>query len=739
MNDLLELRGDLESKQNSSSFILRFPNNKKITVSMLRRLEEDLTRLSEYWHNETILPGILISVYYNRVIPKSSRISRLFSKNSESPDMYIRGVRFDDSDGKKHIITYYLSKDIFEKSIEKIRLVIQIIEMEFNGVLDSEKFDKITRKTKFLQKYSINQSLLKTLILDFLDIEKFDVYHNVDKIDDKNMYITLFDTGMAIEELMNKLEIKNTEYEIFSNDTIYCRNSNVLKKVRATAPYLISMAMRDLATYDIEKENDVDFNVDFLNSPDPNDEPTIGVIDTLFDERVYFSRWVEYHNFLGKHIPIDQEDYWHGTCVDSIIVDGGRINNKWDDECGMFKVRHFGVAKAGVNSSYDIINKIRQIVESNLDIHVWNISLGSKYEISESYISPEAAVLDELQDKYNIVFVVAGTNKDSNNESIRIGAPADSINALTVNSVDSKGYPASYSRRGKVLSFFIKPDICTFGGDSNELMNVCSPSGHMKVCGTSFAAPWISRKLCFLIDKMGLSREIAKALIIDSAVGWKHIADNVDYLGHGIVPTKIQDVMLGKKDEIKFFIEGTSKSFSTYTYNIPVPVIDNKFPFYAKAVLCYFPKCTRSQGVDYTNTELDLQFGRMWKGKVKSINRNTQGGIYERATNENAARELFRKWDNTKIVIDEIKERRIARETDNNSNLWGLEIKNKSRLARNLGIKFGIVVTLKEMNGKNRNREFIDQCNINKWIVNRINIENMLDVNAIANQEIEFD
>jgi hypothetical protein len=33
----------------------------------------------------------------------------------------------------------------------------------------------------------------------------------------------------------------------------------------------------------------------------------------------------------------------------------------------------------------------------------------------------------------------------------------------------------------------------------------------------SFAAPWIARKLSYLIDILGLNRELAKALIIDAA------------------------------------------------------------------------------------------------------------------------------------------------------------------------------------------------------------------------------
>ena len=498
------------------------------------------------------------------------------------------------------------------------------------------------------------------------------------------------------------------------------------------------MAMTDFATYYQETENKIDTSINFLDMPSPTNEPTIGVIDTLFDENVYFSKWVDYTDCLNKEMPREAEDYIHGTEVSSIIVDGARSNPKWDDECGLFRVRHFGVAKAGVNNSYDIINQIKRIVKENKDIHVWNISLGSKFEISQNYISPEAAALDEIQYENNVIFVVAGTNKKNSKEIVRIGAPADSINSLVVNAVDKNGEKASYSRKGKVLSFFVKPDVCAFGGDSNEYINVCTPTGLDIQRGTSFAAPWISRKLSYLIDKMNLSREIAKALIIDSAVGWKTTNVDEEYLGYGVVPTKISDVMLSQKDEIKFYIEGNANSYYTYTYNLPVPMVNEKFPFYAKAVLCYFPKCTRSQGVDYTNTELDLQFGRMGTKDIRSINRNTQGGELDRATNEATARDLYRKWDNVKVVVDEIKETKVPRKSFN-SNLWGIKLTNKERLERDKGLKFGVVITLKEMFGRNRIQEFIDQCTMRNWIVNRINIENRLDIYASAEEIIKFE
>jgi hypothetical protein len=56
-----------------------------------------------------------------------------------------------------------------------------------------------------------------------------------------------------------------------------------------------------------------------------------GLSIPLFDNRVYFSKWVEYVPMVSKDIidpndPKDPRDYSHGTAVSSIIVDGHNIN-----------------------------------------------------------------------------------------------------------------------------------------------------------------------------------------------------------------------------------------------------------------------------------------------------------------------------------------------------------------------------------------------------------------------------
>jgi hypothetical protein len=69
-----------------------------------------------------------------------------------------------------------------------------------------------------------------------------------------------------------------------------------------------------------------------------------------------------------------------------------------------------------------------------------------------------------------------------------------------------------------------------------------------------------------------------------------------------------------------------------------------------------------------------------------------------------------------------------------------VSLKTKERLGEKFGvdIKFGIVVTLREINGINRIDDFIKNCIIRGWLVNKIDVENRVDIYNIAEEEIEF-
>lgn len=194
------------------------------------------------------------------------------------------------------------------------------------------------------------------------------------------------------------------------DDTTLRLEKNEIDILQDKVPYLIAMSVKDLAeiVYEIPEEEK---NIEQLLIPEPKNEPIVGVIDTQFDKSVYFSEWVEYHKCISEDIDLQTGDFFHGTAVSSIIVDGPSFNPNLQDNCGRFRVRHFGVATAGRFSSFAILKQIRDIVRRNRDIKVWNLSLGSAMEIDSNFISPEAAELDKIQYEYDVIFVIAGTNK----------------------------------------------------------------------------------------------------------------------------------------------------------------------------------------------------------------------------------------------------------------------------------------------------------------------------------------
>lgn len=739
MNNLLQLKGSFEQEKRRSNFgpaIL--PSNKKITVEHLEKLRADLIELRKFWEKEKLFEGALVSVYYNKIAAKSNRIIYILSDGKNKANGTIVGARFNSDDAfPKHIITHYISMEVFDVSISQLTTCINVLIKDFNGIMTREKNEAINDKKSKYEPLGIKKSKFVQIIVEASYIEKFDTFIGDDE-PSGNSIITIFKTDAKAPDILNKIGI-NVKHTSVLDDTTILLNPDDLKILKQRAPYLISMAVSDLSFIDSTEFNFVDNTI--LSIPKPQNEPTVGVIDTLFDENVYFSEWVEYHDMVSEDIPKVPEDYKHGTAVSSIIVDGVSSNPNMDDGCGRFKVRHFGVAGANQFSSFSILRSIEEIVIKNRDIKVWNLSLGSKLEVNKNFISPEAAILDKIQYENDVIFIIAGTNKTKDSpDKMRIGAPADSINSLVVNSVSNENIPADYSRCGPVLSFFTKPDISYYGGCQNEPMHVCTPTGEDFVAGTSYAAPWITRKMSYLINVLGLSREVAKALLIHAATGWDKQRVSSTLIGHGIVPKRIEDIISSPEDEIRFILSGVSEQYNTYNYNIPVPIYKEKQPFIAKATLCYFPYCSRNQGVDYTNTELDISIGRINGTNIKTINNNYQIDVVEHFTSEKDARKYFRKWDNVKH-IREVSTERLRGKKIYGKGLWGISLKTKERLEEKYGkgINFGIVVSLKEIYGKNRIEDFINNCNLRGWLVNRLDVVSRIDVYNIAEERIEFD
>ena len=741
MNNVLELKGKrfVQEPKHGNGGGVAMNSKVVVTGEHIMKLRAKLLLLRDFWMNEDRpFSGVLISVHYNKIVAKSNRVSGLLK--GEQSNYAIVGAKFN-HEKTKHIITYFLEEKDLEKSIVLLENTCRVFSTYFAEGISKDLFEQklFFDRIKYEQ-FSLNKTLFRQIVADVSYIDDFDVEtaHNYNK----DSIITLYDTGVDIKSVFSKIGIDVLSSRILDNRTVFL-DENQMNLLYDRVPYLVAMAtenISDLSPDDFIEEYERDISL----IPSPGIEPTIGVIDTLFDTRVYFSEWVEYHDMVDNNIPKGQNDYRHGTAVSSIIVDGPKLNPWLDDGCGRFRVRHFGVAAGAQFSSFTIIKLIKRIIEGNKDIKVWNISLGSNQEINDNFISAEAAVLDQLQYENDVIFVVAGTNK-SRADIEKIGSPADSINSMVVNSVTKSGLSTKYSRKGLALSFFAKPDVSYYGGSEEQYIQVCEPLGVTLVAGTSFAAPWIARKLAYLINILGLNREVAKALIIDAARGWNDAPtpEEVALYGHGIVPIKITDIIQTPEDEIKFLVTDVSEKWNTYNYHFPIPLKGDSYPYFARATMCYFPLCDRAQGVDYTNTELNLHFGRIKdNGKLNEINEDKQNqcdDIGEAGSYilEGEARERFRKWDNVKYISEKVRDRRIPKKAYKNKN-WGMEIKTNNRLdpKDGIGLRFGVVVTVKEMY---RIDEFIKNCNFNGWLVNTIDIQNRIDIHQKVNEEIDFE
>lgn len=744
MNNMLELKGKrfVQAARKPGANGASMNSKAFVTTEQILRLVAKLQQIKQFWeYEQKPFNGLLISVNYNKIVAKSNRISGIF-KGGDS-NLAIVGAKFN-KEKTKHIITYFLDSQDLDQTINSLLIANEIVRSMFNNVItkavfDNSKalFDKINAKTHHMSKSAFRQ-----IIADISYIEDFEVEKAPQQF--KDCIITLYDTKTDTQLLFKNIGIDILSSRILDNRTVFL-DENQAKVLYEKAPYLVAMATENLL--DLSPEDFLSsYDDGMIHIPSPSIEPTIGVIDTLFDKGVYFSEWVQYHDMVDDNFPKATKDYRHGTAVSSIIVDGPRLNPWLDDGCGRFQVRHFGVATSSHFSSFTIIKQIKRIIAENKDIKVWNISLGSDKEVNDNFISAEAAILDQIQYENDVIFVIAGTNKP-NNSVEKIGSPADSINSMVVNAVTQSGLSTRYSRKGLALSFFAKPDVSYYGGSEEKYICVCEPLGSANVAGTSFAAPWVARKLSYLIDVLGFNREVAKAMIIDSARAWNEAPtpEEVALYGHGIVPIRIEDIIQTKDDEIKFVVTDVSEKWNTYNYDFPIPMQDDKYPYVARATMCYFPTCDRAQGVDYTNTELNLHFGRIKdNGTLYGINDDKQN-LDDNADGarqyilEGEARKKFRKWDNVKYISEKPSKDKQAKKSYKNKN-WGMEIKTNNRLdpKDGIGLRFGVVVTLKEINGVNRIDEFIKNCHLNGWLVNIIDIQNRIDIHEKVNEEIVF-
>lgn len=763
MNNIICIDGLIGSSINESGGGgARIDKGGYVSVQKIQRLRDSITSTISTWNRLQTFCNPIVSIRYIRVVPKSLRMSELFKTKGEGIEKTIVGASFDNTAGTtKHIIVYNLPLTALENGIKKLEQLESIIADFFNGRISKPELSIISntknnpteedkeyksRQLRNIVTSGMSESAFLSLVQDAFYIEDIYIETSPEVASTSGMLVSFYDVGLGREELLRKLNLSRST-PVLGNEGegyAYSLESDQIRAVLNQYPYLVSMgSMVDMNSLPVYSGHILSQTMPSI--PDPTDEPVVGVIDASFDTSSYFSKWVEYEQ------ENDSSDKRHGTAVSSLIVDGPSLNPDLEDGCGRFKVRHFSVMSEGdMVNQFDLYHQIESIVANNSEIKVWNLSLGTVQEIQKNAISPMAALLDRLQANKDVIFVISGTNNDDPDKNRPyIGTPADSINSIVVNAVTKDGRIPEYARRGPVLSFYLCPDLCAIGGSPKDSITACSGSTLTSVYGTSYAACWVTRKLAYLIYYLNCTREEAKAILIDAAYGWTHsLNPDWDVRGCGILPHHIDSIITTPNDEVKILIKGCCEKYRTYSFELNTP-LDNKgkFPYWAKATLCYFPKCSRKQGVDYAQTEIDLHFGRLAGDlKLKTINDNAQGDKGKVDVSEDTARAEFRKWDCVKHICEEIKESSrpkqvlFSNKKEAAGQPWGFYLLKKRRsIKSDDNPNFAMVITFKSMDGKNRYDEFLRTMRYAGWFAQPLEVKVMHEIYNTSQEDVEFD
>ena len=245
----------------------------------------------------------------------------------------------------------------------------------------------------------------------------------------------------------------------------------------------------------------------------------------------------------------------HGTFVAGLICWGSELNPTItgidSNPCGIFDLQMLpnndpakGDTLALLESEF-LVSLEAALQENANKYKVWNLSLGTDAICSLDEFSPLAEELDNLQEKYEVSFVISAGNYDTpplldfprsatQLEAGRITSPADSVLGITVGSVSHVNYkkngpkehhPSAFSRHGAGPNYVIKPDLVHYGGScSTDFAHIAgvrsvSGSGSAENVGTSFAAPLVSRTLAQIYHQITPtpSPVLARALLTHHA------------------------------------------------------------------------------------------------------------------------------------------------------------------------------------------------------------------------------
>ncbi len=417
-----------------------------------------------------------------------------------------------------------------------------------------------------------------------------------------------------------------------------------------------------------------------IPSPEPEDYPVVGLLDTGIPENHSLSPWVVESTTL---VDPELSNHFHGCSVAALLAMAHYFNDSLDIDDDFLKIMNVEIlgntdenlGKEDIVREDELIRRVENYFRTSQSIpRIWNMSLGFKEMCEFKKFSDLAVFLDKLQDKHDLLFVLPSGNYDG--KPLRgwppqigdieiqesdddpdpppdyLTKPAECIRAVTVGAITCsenetslvhKGQPASYSRKGPGPSFIPKPEIVHYSGNvsiSEDGRPECTGQGIKSIdeneqirdfAGTSYAAPLVSRNLALLghYIEPEPSSLLLKALLVHNAKLLKPFDDFESlsyYVGFGL-PAKAVNTLFCSRHEITLIFEDKIQPGVKLEYPFCWPDslrFENKIMGEVKATLISRPPLNEAFGAEYVRADVRFSLlsgttnnGRKeWKGIV---------------------------------------------------------------------------------------------------------------------------
>ncbi len=370
--------------------------------------------------------------------------------------------------------------------------------------------------------------------------------------------------------------------------------------------------------------------------------PVVGIVDGGIDPtNPALLTWIENRE---SYIDPDDVDYDHGTFIAGLVVLGDYLN---DDRFPCYPARIVDIAAAPKNGKLyedELLAILDEVIPKYPQVRYWNLSMNTD-QVEDGEFSYLAMALDELQDKYNVRFVVSTGNyrqpplrgwpPEDLGEDDRILSPADSVRATVVGSLAHLEKPQSrvrvddpspFSRRGPGAAFLPKPEVTHYGGNCMDNLDyaqtgVRSLDGSGNIAewmGTSFSTPLITATLASIDQALidSVSPCLIKALLVQSAVLNASDLTSLElrYKGFGI-PGDLTSVLSCSPSEATLIFEPEliqpTYVFKKYPFPIPPCMINDKGKVVGEITmtLVYDPPLNPNAGAEYCQVNVDASLG----------------------------------------------------------------------------------------------------------------------------------